>query len=99
MIEYPPPARTNLFALISLLTGAGGVFSCFISPLCSFPFGIVAMVVGLLGLRSLRADPSQTGRELAIAGIALGAAQLVIASLFALAVILVIGALAFIGSR
>jgi hypothetical protein len=68
------------------------LLSCLFSPLCWLPWGLLAIVCGTLGLREVRADPGQSGRGLAIAGIALGALQLMLVLLMGIVTAVWIGA-------
>lgn len=86
-----------MLALASLLTGILGLFSCIVTPLCWVPLGLIAVVSGQGALGEIRADPRQSGRSLAVAGIILGAIQLVLFVLLLIFIVLVIIAAARFG--
>lgn len=71
----PRALKRNAFALASLVLG---IFS-FLN-LAGFEKPLLAIAFGLLALRELARDPTQRGRGLAIAGIALGAIGLIAAA-------------------
>ena len=78
-VDYasPPPARRgNPPAVASLIFGCVGFFI----PLLP---GLIAIPLGLMGLRRTR-DPQVGGRGLAVAGISVGAAGLILVPLLAL---------------
>src|SRR5947207_3971077 len=66
----PGPMRTSGFAVASLVLGIIGL----IVPLVP---GILAIVFGVMGIRRTR-DPSVGGRGLAIAGLSVGAASILL---------------------
>lgn len=54
--------KTNPLAIVSLVLGI----------LCCLPFSIGAIITGLIAMKQIDADPTQTGKGLAIAGTVLG---------------------------
>ena len=74
--QYPPPAtgRTDGVSIAALVTGLLGL-------------GVVPLVLGILGLRRTKRDGTQ-GRGLAIAGIVLGALEIVAGIIIAIVVVL-----------
>lgn len=80
LIGQPPvsrPATTNNMAVASLIMGILSVLFC----CCCFgmPFNILSIIFGVLALNQIKNDPTQTGREMAIIGIALGVFSCLIA--------------------
>jgi hypothetical protein len=63
-------------SIASLVLGLVGVPLCFL-----LVPSVLAVVFGLVGLNQIKADPTQKGRGLAIAGLILGAAMLVLIAL------------------
>lgn len=60
--QMPPPQRTSVAAIISLISG---ILGCFVIT------GIIAIISGIIGL-SATSNPNVKGRGLAITGIILG---------------------------
>lgn len=60
-------------SIASLVLGIAGVPLC-----CLFVPSLLAVIFGIVGINQIKADPSQSGRGLAIAGIVLGAVMLVL---------------------
>ncbi len=66
------PAKTNTFAIVSLVLGI-------LSPFCCGCLtGIPAIIFGHLALNKLKADSGETGKGLAMAGLILGYLAIVI---------------------
>ena len=73
-VAYPPaPAKTNGMSIASLVLGLVGIPLCFL-----FVPSLLAVIFGFVGLNQIKNDPTQTGRGLAIAGLIIGAAMLVL---------------------
>jgi hypothetical protein len=71
------PLRTNSFATAGLIFGILSVTCCWCC--CCCPIGIVGLVCSLVGLSQINRHPElYTGRSLAIAGLILSAASLVL---------------------
>jgi Domain of unknown function (DUF4190) len=68
--DVPPPMFRNVTAVTSLVVGLLGIFSLVVQPAFGFLFGIVAVVLGAIGLR--RSHAGVPGRGIAIAGLVLG---------------------------
>lgn len=79
--SYPNPSATNGLAIASLITSiAGFVLALPLTFLClvgEFPLPIIGIVLGIVGLNQVNKNQQQ-GRGMAIAGIAVGAATLVL---------------------
>lgn len=69
----PRPSKTNGMSVASLVLGLVGLPLCFL-----FVPSLLAIIFGVVGLNQIKADPNQSGRGLAIAGIILGAVMLVL---------------------
>ena len=74
-----PPPQSNQLAIVSLVCGLvafPGMCCCY----TSIPFGIIALVTGILALRRANAQPETygSGKGMAIAGIACGAVVLIL---------------------
>jgi hypothetical protein len=67
--------KTNTLAIVSLVLGI----------LCCLPFSIGALVTGSMAIKQIDADPTQTGKGLAIAGMVLGGLGVLIGALSILA--------------
>ena len=68
--QVPPPLFRNVLAVASLVVGLLGIPSIAADPAFGLLFGIIAVVLGWLGLRRSRAGAA--GRGIAIAGVVLG---------------------------
>ncbi len=75
---YPKPAAAaapassqNNMALASLILGC-------LSLVCCQPLAIVGLILGLIALSQTKSDPAKTGRGLAIAGVAVSIAGIVL---------------------
>ncbi len=75
-----PATRTNGMAVASLVLGVTGILLCFL-----FIPWILAIVFGAIAIRQCNADPSLTGRGLAIAGLSCGIAAGLLITLVLLA--------------
>ena len=64
----------NELAIASLTVGITSFIQLF-----GLEKGITAMVFGILAIRRIKADPSQGGKKLAIAGVVLGGAYTLLA--------------------
>ena len=78
----PPPVSltphttgpvTNKMAAWSMGVGIFSIISC-----CCWPIGVVAIVLGLVAMSQIKANPNQTGQGFAIAGVVTGAVSLLI---------------------
>ncbi|MEC3913963.1 DUF4190 domain-containing protein [Nocardia sp. CDC160] len=72
-----PTQQTNSLAIASLIVsivGLPGMFMCLFIPLIS----IVGLVLGIVSLNQIKSNPQQQGRGLALGGIWVGAAGVVI---------------------
>jgi len=67
---YVPSAGNNQMAVWSLVCGCVGV-------LCCQPVSVAALIMGIVALGQLKANPQEEGRGMAIAGIVLGCLGLV----------------------
>jgi hypothetical protein len=72
----PIPTDNNM-ALSSLIVGC-------LSLVCCQPLAIVGIILGAMALNQIKSDPNKTGRGLAIAGIAVSIAAIVITALIML---------------
>jgi hypothetical protein len=71
-----PPQKTNGLAIASLVLGI----------LCCVPFGgVLAIILGVVALQQISAQPQTGGKGLAIAGIVLGSISMLSVALFVLA--------------
>jgi Domain of unknown function (DUF4190) len=82
-IAGPPPGggggQNDQMAIASIALGAVSfLFSCCCGCI-SWPAGIGAIITGILAVQNINKDPSKGGKNLAIAGIALGSIAFVIA--------------------
>lgn len=75
---YPPPAKTNPLAITALVLSVIGIVVA--------PLSLVGIVVGLIALNQVKRT-GEAGQGLAIAGIAVGTAALVLGVLMTLAVL------------
>ncbi len=68
-----PAGKTNGMSIASMVLGILSI------PCCSIVVpAVLALVFGFVGINQIKNDQSQKGRRMAIAGIALGAASIVI---------------------
>ena len=67
-------------AVASLVLGLVGIPLCFL-----FIPSVLAVIFGIVGLKQVKNDPTQTGRGPAIAGLILGSVALVLLALMVLA--------------
>ena len=79
-VPPPPPAKTNVLAIISLIGGILGLLGiCLgiipvIGLFCSIPggvFGLAAVVLGMIGINKTKVT-GEKGKGMAIAGLILG---------------------------
>lgn len=72
----PPQQKTETLAIVSIATGVAGLISC----CCCFflPLPLAAIVTGVLAMNKIKEDPTLKGKEMAIAGIAVGGLTLLI---------------------
>ena len=90
MYAPAPATRTSGLAIGSLVTGILGIIlSCIFWPLGAI-LGLVALILGIVGLNETKKQPGVHGKEMAIIGIVLGALSL------ALAILVLIGVAALI---
>ena len=74
----PPASASNQLSLISMILG---IVSIVATPCCSFvalPLGVGAVATGIIALSQLKSNPRQQGKGQAVAGVACGAAALVL---------------------
>ena len=71
-----PPSSDNNMALASLILGC-------VSLVCCQPLAIVGLILGLISLNQTKGHPAKSGRGLAIAGVAVSIAALVLFGVFA----------------
>ncbi len=85
------PAKTNSMALAGFIFA---ILSITIGFCCCYgvPLNLLAVVFSLIGLSQIKADPSQQGRGLAIAGIVIGCFSLCSGLLMGLVYGLLMGA-------
>jgi hypothetical protein len=75
-----PPRKTNSFAVAGLIFGILSLMCC-----CGCPFNILGLVFSLVGLSQINRHPERyEGRGLALAGLMLSAAGLILGSGLAL---------------
>src|SRR5207253_2647644 len=72
----PPAPTDNNMAMASLILGC-------VSLVCCQPLAIVGIILGIVALNQTKTDPNKSGRGLAIAGIAVSIATLIIFGLLA----------------
>jgi hypothetical protein len=72
----------NMLAIVSLVAGLVGISSVAVDPAFALLFGVIAIVLGVLGLR--RSGAALAGRGVSIAGIVLGGLSLLVFGLAAL---------------
>jgi hypothetical protein len=68
----PPPAKSNKVALWAMITGIIELLCC-----CQI-LGPVSIVLGVVALSQIKANPPQEGRGFAIAGIIMGVLALIL---------------------
>jgi hypothetical protein len=68
----PPPEKTNMLAVWSMICGIVGVFCCQII------IGPLALILGIVGLSQIKKNPHEKGSGMAITGIILGILALLI---------------------
>lgn len=86
-MNTPAPARTSTLAIISLI---GGIAGWTLLPLLG---SLVAIITGHMARAEIRREPGLQGDDLAIAGLVMGWANVVIAVLTVLALLLFFGGL------
>lgn len=86
-MNTPAPARTSTLAIISLI---GGIAGWTLLPLLG---SLVAIITGHMARAEIRREPGLQGDGLAIAGLVMGWANVVIAVLTVLALLLFFGGL------
>ena len=59
-------------AIAALTVGVMSIAAILVLSVATLPLGVVALVLGLVSRRSLRADPSLRGARLSLAGFILG---------------------------
>jgi len=67
-----PPGVFSGGAIAALAVGVMSIASFQVLPVATLPFGVAALVLGLVSRRALRADPSLRGGRLSLAGFILG---------------------------
>ena len=85
-VEFHTGPKTNQFALVGLILG---ILSVTLGLCCcdGIPFSLPGLVVSIIGLRQVKADPSRhSGKGLAIAGLIL-----CILSILLFAVVMILG--------
>jgi Na+/proline symporter len=71
--------QNDPLALASIGVGVFSLITCFCCGLFGLPFPIAAVVLGVLSMNRINKEPDRyTGKNLAIAGIAVGAVSLVL---------------------
>jgi hypothetical protein len=81
-ISITPAPRTNSMAVASMVMGLLSV-TCGLCCCYGMPFNVLGIVFSLVALAQIRNDPqNQQGRSLAIAGLVLSLASIVLAVLF-----------------
>lgn len=88
----PAPSGSNGLAVGALVLGILSLLAAFFCG-TGLLFGIIAIVLGVLGMKKANAQPGQPQRGLAIAGIVTGAIGVVI-SIIVILVVFVIGSTA-----
>jgi hypothetical protein len=68
-----PASKTNGISIASMVLGILSMICCTI-----FVAAILALVLGFVGINQIKNDQSQKGRGMAIAGIVLGCASILI---------------------
>lgn len=78
---YPARSSTNGLAIASLVVGGAGLLLTFCFFVTGFLSGLVAIVLGGIGLKQVNSEPAPDGgsKGMAIGGIALGVVQLLLA--------------------
>ena len=80
-ISITPTPRTNPMALTSMIMGIISITCC----MCCYgmPFNVLGIIFSLVALAQIKNDPlSQEGRGLAVAGLVLSIASIVMAAIF-----------------
>ena len=77
----PPPSedgpKNEQLAVASLIIGVIGLLFSFCCGLFAIPFPIIALILGFMALNKIKSDPKNLkGKEMAIAGMALGGVTL-----------------------
>ena len=82
------PTQPNLLAILSVISGGVSILTACI---CCYglPFNVLGIVLGIVAISQINANPSQGGGTLAKVGIGLGVCS------FVLAVVVVVGSLVF----
>jgi len=81
-ISITPPPRTNSMAMTGMVMGILSI-TCGMCCCYGMPFNVLGIIFSLVALAQIRNDPqSQQGRSLAIAGLVLSLASIVLAALF-----------------
>ena len=81
-ISITPTPRTNSMALAALVMGILSI-TCGMCCCYGMPFNVLGIIFSLVALSQIKNDPqSQQGRGLAIAGLVLSLASIVMAALF-----------------
>ncbi len=71
-----PASKTNGMSIASMVLGIVSIVCCTL-----FVAAVLALVFGFVSINQIKADPTQKGRRMAIAGIALGGVSILLGTI------------------
>ena len=88
-ISSPVGTRTNTLAIVSLATGALSIFGHIIPGVGGFTMALIAVITGFMARRQIK-ETGEQGMGMAIAGIIIGIAHLLLIVLVIIALLFAI---------